>query len=123
MPTPDPLLVTLTVPQFHQLLDAKLQPLLDALRRAQTAPEPEYLTTQQALDLLHLSKPTLHKLRGEGRITAYSSSDKRVLYRRSELLAYLQAAPRNSISPAPDQRPTGGARSTLPRGRGRRTAG
>jgi Helix-turn-helix domain len=88
-------LVTLTLDQLQEelgaLLDARFAQVLQALRQAPSA-EAEYLTTQQALQFVHLSKPTLNKLRREGRITAYHSSDKRVLYRRSELVAYLQAA-------------------------------
>ncbi|WP_394805587.1 helix-turn-helix domain-containing protein [Hymenobacter tibetensis] len=51
----------------------------------------EYLTTKQALELVRLSKPTFNKKRREGYITAYHSSDKRVLYKRSELITYLES--------------------------------
>ncbi|MCC3159432.1 helix-turn-helix domain-containing protein [Hymenobacter sp. 15J16-1T3B] len=86
----------LSLPQLHELLsmllDEKLQPLLAAVHLSATQGGSEYLTTRQALAFVHLSKPTLNKLRREGRITAYHSSDKRVLYRRSELVAYLEAS-------------------------------
>ncbi|MCC3155601.1 helix-turn-helix domain-containing protein [Hymenobacter sp. 15J16-1T3B] len=88
-------LITLTLDQLQEelgaLLDARFAQVLQALRQAPAA-EAEYLTTRQALAFVHLSKPTLNKLRREGRITAYHSSDKRVLYRRSELVAYLDAS-------------------------------
>ena len=90
-------MVLLTLPQLrgmlNSLIDEKITPMLAALGREQKQRgEAEYLTTQQALEFVHLSKPTLNKLRREGRITALNSSDKRVLYKRSELVAYLEAA-------------------------------
>ncbi|MCB2377340.1 helix-turn-helix domain-containing protein [Hymenobacter sp. BT635] len=88
-------IITLSLDDLHQelgaLLDTRFTQLLHHLRAAQPS-EAEYLTTQEALAFMHLSKPTLYKLRREGRIASYNSSDKRVLFKRSELLAYLQAA-------------------------------
>ncbi|RZJ92735.1 MAG: DNA-binding protein [Hymenobacter sp.] len=94
---PELVLVLLTLPQLRgllsRLLAEQLSPLLAALNTAQRQPDfSDYFTTQQALDFVHLSKPTLNKLRREGRITAIRSSAKRVLYKRSELVAYLEAA-------------------------------
>jgi hypothetical protein len=95
-PPPETALILLSLPQFqgllNSLLDEKLRPFFQALKAGTKQGDVEYLTTQQALDFIHLSKPTLNKLRREGRITAYNSSDKRVLYKRSELAAYLDAA-------------------------------
>ena len=91
-------IITLSLEDLHQelgaLLDARFAHLLHHLRAAQPS-EAEYLTTQEALAFMHLSKPTLYKLRREGRIASYNSSDKRVLFKRSELLAYLAAATNN----------------------------
>ncbi|UOQ64840.1 helix-turn-helix domain-containing protein [Hymenobacter volaticus] len=85
----------LTLPQFRWLLntilDEKLKPLFALLQADQQQSQAEYLTTKQALDLLHLSKPTLNKLRRLQIINSYYSSDKRVLYKRSELIAYLES--------------------------------
>jgi hypothetical protein len=93
---PETSMVVLTLPQLsgvlNAMLDEKLTPLLAAFSAARLPDAAEYLTTQQALAFVKLSKPTLNKLRREGRITAYHSSDKRVLYRRSELVAYLDAS-------------------------------
>ncbi|GAA4012756.1 hypothetical protein GCM10022408_26920 [Hymenobacter fastidiosus] len=86
-------IVTLALDQFQDELDTRFALMLQMLRQTlPAAAEAEYLTTKQALDFLHLSKPTLNKLRGAGRIAAYNSSDKRVLYKRSDLAAYLDAA-------------------------------
>ena len=88
-------LIVMTPPQFQALLngvlDEKLKPLLAVLRSDSHPAQAEYLTTKQTLEFVHLSKPTLNKLRREGRITALNSSDKRVLYKRSELVAYLES--------------------------------
>jgi excisionase family DNA binding protein len=86
-------IVTLTLDQLQEEPDIRFSQMLQALRHTLLpTTDAEYLTTKQALDFIHLSKPTLNKLRREGRITAYNSSDKRVLYKRSELTAYLEAA-------------------------------
>ena len=89
-------LIIMTLPQFQTMLnivlDEKLKALMALLRDDSQPAKNEYFTTQQALEFVHLSKPTLNKLRREGRITALNSSDKRVLYKRSELVAYLEAS-------------------------------
>lgn len=89
-------MILLTIPQLRGMLgslfDEKITHMLNAVGNGQKCGETEYLTTQQTLDFVHLSKPTLNKLRREGRITALNSSDKRVLYKRSELVAYLETA-------------------------------
>ncbi|SHI90556.1 DNA binding domain-containing protein, excisionase family [Hymenobacter daecheongensis DSM 21074] len=94
--TQEAALVLLSLPQLRGvlsvLLDQKMQPLLDAMSKGAQHGISEYFTTREALEFVKLSKPTLNKLRREGRITAYNSSDKRVLYRRSELVAYLEKA-------------------------------
>lgn len=96
LPNSEASMVLLTFPQLRgmldSLLDEKITFMLDAAGKGRNRGEVEYLTTQQALDFIHLSKPTLNKLRREGRITALNSSDKRVLYKRSELVAYLEAS-------------------------------
>ncbi|GAB3869231.1 hypothetical protein GCM10028824_15840 [Hymenobacter segetis] len=96
LPFSETSMVLLTVPQLRGMLDSifdeKITLMLDAVGKGQKRGEVEYLTTQQALDFIHLSKPTLNKLRREGRITALNSSDKRVLYKRSELVAYLETS-------------------------------
>ncbi|MBH8567674.1 helix-turn-helix domain-containing protein [Microvirga sp. STS02] len=96
LPCSDASMVLLTLSQLRGMLDSildeKITLMLDAVGKGQKRGEVEYLTTQQALDFIHLSKPTLNKLRREGRITALNSSDKRVLYKRSELVAYLEAS-------------------------------
>lgn len=95
-PQPETAMILLTIPQLRgmvsSLFDEKITHVLNAVGNGQKRGETEYLTTKQALDFVHLSKPTLNKLRREGRITALNSSDKRVLYKRSELVAYLEAA-------------------------------
>lgn len=89
-------MVLLTIPQIRGLLnslfDEKITFMLDAFGKEHKSGEAEYMTTRETLDFVHLSKPTLNKLRREGHITAVNASDKRVLYKRSELVAYLESA-------------------------------
>lgn len=96
-------LIVLTLPQFQTLLngalDEKLKALFVLLQGSPQSSQAEFFTTQQALDFLHLSKPTLNKLRALGVINAIHSSDKRVLYKRSELVAYLNS-PKRKEGPA-----------------------
>ncbi|UOQ55643.1 helix-turn-helix domain-containing protein [Hymenobacter cellulosivorans] len=97
------LLIT-TLPQLEQLISRLLDKQLLALEKllrtssgttpAFTVAEAEYLSTNQALEFLHLSKPTLNKLRRQGLVHSYAVSNKRVLYARQELVQYLQSRAR-----------------------------
>ncbi|MCB2380408.1 helix-turn-helix domain-containing protein [Hymenobacter sp. BT635] len=97
------LLIT-TLPQLEQLLshllDKQLLAFEQLLRTSSRATpafpivEAEYLSTTQALEFLHLSKPTLNKLRRQGLVHSYAASNKRVLYARQELVQYLQSRAR-----------------------------
>ncbi|GAA4000955.1 hypothetical protein GCM10022408_10150 [Hymenobacter fastidiosus] len=89
-------LVTLTQEQCLELVGTavaeQLKPLMDALRQGAARQQaPEYFTTKQALEYLHLTKPTLNKLRREGLVSSIQCSDNRVLYHREQLDAYLQS--------------------------------
>lgn len=76
---------------FAEMFTQHLTPFLTALQNpAQPTETPEFLTTQQALALLQISKPTLLKMREEGVIQGYRVHEKRVLYERRQLEAYLK---------------------------------
>jgi excisionase family DNA binding protein len=64
-----------------------------------TDPANQFLTMTEAVSFLHLSKPTLNKLRHNGKIATTHSSDKRVLFKKSDLIAYLNSCkPHHSAS-------------------------
>ena len=71
----------------------QLKPLYEALRQGNNAGKhkPNYFTTEQTLAYLHLTKPTLNKLRRQNLINSIQCSDNRVLYECDQLDAYLQS--------------------------------
>lgn len=76
---------------LQDILAEQLGPLHATLRDLKGQGASEYLSTDEALKLLHISKPTLHKLRAQGRIECFHSSDSRVLYKRSQIEAYIRS--------------------------------
>lgn len=79
---------------FRDVLTEELEPLRAELRALKGNPSSEYLSTEETLRLLHISKPTLHKLRGKGLVECFHSSDSRVIYKRSQLEEYLKSQKR-----------------------------
>ena len=87
---------TLTLEQGQKLIATtvaeQLKPLLEAFRLASAGKtKAKYLTTEQTLAYLHLTKPTLNKLRRQNLINSIQCSDNRVLYDCDQLDAYLQS--------------------------------
>ena len=89
-------LITLTREQCLELVSTavadQLKPLYEALRQGSASKhKPKYFTTEQTLAYLHLTKPTLNKLRRQNLINSIQCSDNRVLYDCDQLDAYLQS--------------------------------
>ena len=87
---------TLTLEQGQELIAKivaeQLKPLHEAMRLSNAGKQTaKYLTTEQTLAYLHLSKPTLNKLRRENLVVSIQCSDNRVLYDRDQLDTYLQS--------------------------------
>ncbi|TGE25200.1 DNA-binding protein [Hymenobacter aquaticus] len=81
-----------------EIINEKIQVLLKEVPMSQinsrnSAFEPVYLTTKQALSYLHISKPTLNKLRREGLVLGLHVSDNRVLYEKKQLDYYIKHHP------------------------------
>ena len=74
---------------IRDVISKELRPLLAAVIALKGQTAAEYLSTNEVLQLLHISKPTLNKLRQRGLIESLQSSDNRVLYRRSQIEGYL----------------------------------
>ena len=81
-------------------LDALLQDAIAASRSL--APEPakeeflpsmadEYVTRQEAAKILHLDVSSLWRLEKSGRLVPCRASDRRVLYRKTDLETYLKS--------------------------------
>lgn len=79
---------------IRDAVSQELKPLLAAVKDLKGQTAAEYLSTNEVLQLLHISKPTLHKLRAKGLIECIQSSDNRVLYRRSQIEDYLTSQQR-----------------------------
>ena len=87
---------TLTLEQGQELIAKivadQLKPLYEAMRLSNAGKQTaKYLTTEQTLAYLHLTKPTLNKLRRQNLINSIQCSDNRVLYDCDQLDAYLQS--------------------------------
>ena len=90
------LFFTLTLEQGQELIATtvaeQLKPLYEAMRLGNAGKQTaKYLTTEQTLAYLHLTKPTLNKLRRQNLINSIQCSDNRVLYNCDQLDAYLQS--------------------------------
>ena len=90
------LFFTLTLEQGQELIATtvaeQLKPLYEAMRLSNAGKQTaKYLTTEQTLAYLHLTKPTLNKLRRQNLINSIQCSDNRVLYDCDQLDAYLQS--------------------------------
>ena len=90
------LFFTLTLEQGQELIATtvaeQLKPLYEAMRLSNAGKQTaKYLTTEQTLAYLHLTKPTLNKLRRQNLINSIQCSDNRVLYDCYQLDAYLQS--------------------------------
>ncbi|TGE25189.1 DNA-binding protein [Hymenobacter aquaticus] len=73
---------------ISEIIDEGIRLLLQEVQISQpkegySAEETVYLTTKQALAYLHISKPTLNKLRRQGLVRGLRVSDKRVLCEKS----------------------------------------
>lgn len=93
---PTHFLFNLTLEQGQELIATivadQLKPLYEAMRFSNAGKQTaKYLTTEQTLAYLHLTKPTLNKLRRENLVVSIQCSDNRVLYDRDQLDTYLQS--------------------------------
>ena len=94
--SPPTSLLTLILEQGQALIATvvaeQLKPLHEAIRLGNASKQvAKYLTTEQTLAYLHLTKPTLNKLRRENLVVSIQCSDNRVLYDREQLDSYLQS--------------------------------
>jgi hypothetical protein len=85
---------------IRDAVSQELKPLIAAVNALKGQTAAEYLSTDETLKLLHISKPTLHKLRAKGLIECVQSSDNRVLYKRSQIELYLAAQQKGGVKRA-----------------------
>lgn len=68
------------------------------VRKAVTMQDTLFLTTKEASELTRLACPTLHRFRVVGGGPAFVKIGSKVLYRREDLLAFMNARLRRSTS-------------------------
>ena len=88
--------VYLTVEELCLLIGFVVEGKLKEFSPIPTTPQPvpertEHLSFMQAVAYLKISRPTFVKLRREGKMKGMRVGEKRVLFSRSELDAYLQS--------------------------------
>ncbi len=88
--------VYLTVDELSALLGLVIETKLKELKLPSTPSpslprEDEYLNYTQAVAFLKISKPNFKNLRKDGKVRALQVSERRVLFSRTELEAYLQS--------------------------------
>ena len=87
-------LVVISPSQLGQMIREAMQdvlgPALDATRRKDQPEGGEMLSEREACAYLGgISKPTLHKLVGAGKVQKHKAGEKRNLYSRADLRAYV----------------------------------
>lgn len=77
---------------FGFVVEAKLKEFSPIISVAEAVPEKtEYLSYTEAVAYLKISRPNFVTLRREGKMKGMKVGEKRVLFSRSELDAYLQS--------------------------------
>jgi hypothetical protein len=88
-------IVSIEIDKLKKLIEEVIEEKLKAFQPVTVSasdPDSEFLTISEAVKFLHLSKPTLNKLRKDGKIITIHSTDKRVVFRKGDLIAYLNSA-------------------------------
>lgn len=86
-------IVSVEIDKLKRLIEEVMEEKLKAFQPVTLSdPDCEFLTISEAVKFLHVSKPTLNKLRKDGKIKTIHSTDKRVVFRKSDLIAYLNTA-------------------------------
>ncbi|QSE98639.1 helix-turn-helix domain-containing protein [Fulvivirga lutea] len=66
--------------------------LLLAQQLGQTAPQPEWLTPQETMEMLNVTSPvTMQNIRDDGRLKFTYITPRKVLYNRQSILDYLES--------------------------------
>src|SRR5689334_7120606 len=85
-------IVSIELDKLKKLIEEVIEEKLKAFQPVSVSdPDCEFLTTVEAVKFLHVSKPTLNKLRNQGKVKTIHSTDKRVVFRKSDLIAYLNS--------------------------------
>lgn len=91
--TPKTTLVVIPLEQLTEIMKNVVQLELKKhqAQNPHTAPEDEFLNATETIAFLRVSRPTYQKLRHNGQLPAVMASDKRLLFKKSDLIAYLNS--------------------------------
>ena len=85
-------LVVVSIQQLAEIMQGIVKTeLANHKPTANTPPDEEYLNAGETISFLKVCRPTYQKLRREGKIQGVHVSDKRLLFRKSDLIAYLNS--------------------------------
>jgi hypothetical protein len=87
-------IISLESPAFKVLIEK----LIAYVRHVHDLQDNDWISTEQAMNLLQISSPTtLSKLRNEGQIKYSQPMHKLILYSRTSILAYLDKHAKNTF--------------------------
>ena len=89
---PKTTLVVIPIEQLAEMMQGIVKAeLANHKPTASTPPDEEYLNAGETISFLKVCRPTYQKLRREGKIEGVHVSDRRILFRKSDLIAYLNS--------------------------------
>ncbi len=90
--TPKTTIVVVDLVQLAEMMQGIVKAELANHKSPQQIPsEEELLNASETIAFLRVSRPTYQKLRREGEIKAVAISERRILYRKSDLLSYVNS--------------------------------
>lgn len=91
--TPKNLLVVIELEQLTEIMKNVVQSELKKhqAQHPHTTPEEEHYNAEKTIKFLGVSRPTYQKLRRDGKLPAIQVSKRRLLFKKSDLIAYLNS--------------------------------
>ena len=85
-------LVVLTLEQVAEMMQGIVNTALANLKTNPiNPPQEEYLNAKKTVEFLQISRPTFQKLVSDGKLKAVQVSERRILFKRSDLIEYIDS--------------------------------
>ncbi len=85
-------LVVLTMEQVAEMMQGIVNTALANLKANPiNPPQEEYLNATKTIEFLQISRPTFQKLVSDGKLKAVQVSERRILFKRSDLIEYIDS--------------------------------
>ena len=85
-------LVVLTLEQVAEMMQGIVNTALANLKTNPfNPPQEEYLNATKTIEFLQISRPTFQKLVSDGKVKAVQVSERRILFKRSDLVEYINS--------------------------------